>query len=82
LWPFGIFLWIFGLFFPFWYVAPRKIWQPWLRRRLPAAYQIKPSKKILAAETIGSKKKKNPSAGRSRGFAWAAAASGVGLTFH
>jgi hypothetical protein len=49
---------------------------------LPAAYQIKPSKKILAPETIGSKKKKNPSAGRSRGFAWAAAASGVGLTFH
>jgi membrane protease YdiL (CAAX protease family) len=22
-------LWLFGLFFPFWYVVPRKIWQPW-----------------------------------------------------
>jgi hypothetical protein len=21
-------LWPFGIFFPFWYVAPRKIWQP------------------------------------------------------
>jgi hypothetical protein len=29
LWPFGI---IFGDFFPFWYVVPRKIWQPcWAR---------------------------------------------------
>jgi hypothetical protein len=22
-------LWSFGIFLPFWYVAPRKIWQPW-----------------------------------------------------
>jgi hypothetical protein len=22
-------LWLFGVFFPFWYVVPRKIWQPW-----------------------------------------------------
>jgi hypothetical protein len=22
-------LWYFGIFFPFWYVAPRKIWHPW-----------------------------------------------------
>jgi hypothetical protein len=22
-------LWLFGIFFPFWYVVPRKIWQPW-----------------------------------------------------
>jgi hypothetical protein len=42
--PFGLFqghlvyfeavlstLWPFGIFFPFWYVAPRKIWQPCLR---------------------------------------------------
>jgi hypothetical protein len=42
LWSFGIFyghlvhvmviwymLWSFGTFFPFWYVAPGKIWQPW-----------------------------------------------------
>jgi hypothetical protein len=21
--------WPFGIFFPFWYVVPRKIWQPW-----------------------------------------------------
>jgi hypothetical protein len=21
----------FGIFFPFWYVVPRKIWQPWFR---------------------------------------------------
>jgi hypothetical protein len=40
LWPFGLFyfhlvystyghLVYFGIFFPFWYVVPRKIWQPW-----------------------------------------------------
>jgi hypothetical protein len=29
LWPFGIpTLCTFGIFFPFWYVGPRKIWQP------------------------------------------------------
>jgi hypothetical protein len=28
LWPFGIILWFFGIFFQFWYVVPRKIWQP------------------------------------------------------
>jgi hypothetical protein len=22
-------LWLFGTFFPFWYVVPTKIWQPW-----------------------------------------------------
>jgi hypothetical protein len=40
--PFGLFygyfayfvaiwyiLWLFGIFFSFWYVVPRKIWQPW-----------------------------------------------------
>jgi hypothetical protein len=45
LWPFEIFygylgyfmtirniLCSFGTFFQFWYHAPRKIWQPWLRR--------------------------------------------------
>jgi hypothetical protein len=26
LWSFGIF---YGIFFPFWYVEPRKLWQPW-----------------------------------------------------
>jgi hypothetical protein len=48
LWPFGIFyghlvyfvaIWcillLFGIFFPFWYVVPRKIWQPWLASRKP-----------------------------------------------
>jgi hypothetical protein len=24
-------LWSFGIFFPFWYVVPRQIWQPWLQ---------------------------------------------------
>jgi hypothetical protein len=28
LWPLGIFCGHFGIFFPFWYVAKRKIWQP------------------------------------------------------
>jgi hypothetical protein len=29
LWPLGIhILWLFGTFPPFWYVVPRKIWQP------------------------------------------------------
>jgi hypothetical protein len=28
LWLFG-FLWSFGIFFPFWYVVSRKIWQSW-----------------------------------------------------
>jgi hypothetical protein len=23
-----VFLWLFGIFLPFWYVVPRKIWQP------------------------------------------------------
>jgi hypothetical protein len=23
--------WLFGIFFPFWYVVPRKIWQPCLK---------------------------------------------------
>jgi hypothetical protein len=27
--PFRIFCGHFGIFYPFWYVAPRKIWQPW-----------------------------------------------------
>jgi hypothetical protein len=26
-------LWLFGIFFPFWYVAARKIWQPWVKAR-------------------------------------------------
>jgi hypothetical protein len=29
LWPFDIFCGHFGIFFPFWYVVQRKIWQPW-----------------------------------------------------
>jgi hypothetical protein len=28
LWPFGIFSTVLGYFHPFWYVMPRKIWQP------------------------------------------------------
>jgi hypothetical protein len=28
--PFGIFRGQFGIFSQFWYVLPRKIWQPWL----------------------------------------------------
>jgi hypothetical protein len=30
LWPFGMFCGHFGIFFPFWYVVQRKIWQPCL----------------------------------------------------
>jgi hypothetical protein len=36
--PFGsfygkfLYFWSFGIFFPFWYAAPRKIWQPWAGR--------------------------------------------------
>jgi hypothetical protein len=45
LWPFGIFSGHFGIFFPFWYVVPRKIWQPWLERhpdaRTEAAVGVK-----------------------------------------
>jgi hypothetical protein len=33
-WPFGIFCLHFGIFSPFLYVVPRKIWQPWLNRPL------------------------------------------------
>jgi hypothetical protein len=29
LWPFGIFPHVLVHFYPFWYVVPRKIWQPW-----------------------------------------------------
>jgi hypothetical protein len=30
IWPFGIpICWLIGTFFPFWYVVPWKIWQPW-----------------------------------------------------
>jgi hypothetical protein len=37
LWTFGIFPGLIGIFFLFWYVEARKIWQPWLRwdRRRP-----------------------------------------------
>jgi hypothetical protein len=27
----GYILWLFGIFFPFWNVAPRKIWQPYCK---------------------------------------------------
>jgi hypothetical protein len=27
-------LWLFGMFFPFWYVVPTKIWQPWRKYRV------------------------------------------------
>jgi hypothetical protein len=29
LWPLGIFCGYSGIFLQFWYVVPRKIWQPW-----------------------------------------------------
>jgi hypothetical protein len=29
LWPLEIFFGRFGIFSPFWYIVPRKIWQPW-----------------------------------------------------
>jgi Zn-dependent protease with chaperone function len=28
-------LWLFGVFFLFWYVLPRKIWQPWFQATVP-----------------------------------------------
>jgi hypothetical protein len=34
LWSFGVFYGHLVCFFLFWYVVPRKIWQPWLYRRL------------------------------------------------
>jgi hypothetical protein len=33
--PFVIFCGHFGIFFPFWYVVPTKIWQPCYAERLP-----------------------------------------------
>jgi hypothetical protein len=30
LWPFGIFCGHLVFFSPFWYIVPRKIWQPWI----------------------------------------------------
>jgi hypothetical protein len=27
-------LWLFGIFLPFWYVVPRKVWQPCTKARL------------------------------------------------
>jgi hypothetical protein len=32
LWPFGIFCGRLVYFSPFWYLVPRKIWQPWNRQ--------------------------------------------------
>jgi hypothetical protein len=37
LWPFGIFCGCCAIFFQFWYVVPRKIWQPWTNVCLFAA---------------------------------------------
>jgi hypothetical protein len=33
LWPFGTFFGHLVNFSPFWYVAPRKIWQPWREKK-------------------------------------------------
>jgi hypothetical protein len=33
LWPFGIICGHFGIHFPFWCVAPRKIWQPCIQHQ-------------------------------------------------
>jgi hypothetical protein len=27
-------LWSFGMFSPFWYIAPIKIWQPWIGAKI------------------------------------------------
>jgi hypothetical protein len=38
--PFGIFyIRLFGIFFQFWYVVPRKIWQPWSRVSSPKRFR-------------------------------------------
>jgi hypothetical protein len=36
-WPLGLFCSHFGIFSPFWYVVPRKIWQPWTECRRHAS---------------------------------------------
>jgi hypothetical protein len=34
-------LWLFGIFSPFWYVVPRKIWQHWLPLRPSRLHKTK-----------------------------------------
>jgi hypothetical protein len=35
LWPFTYIVHlVLGIFFPFWYLVPRKVWQPWIVERL------------------------------------------------
>jgi hypothetical protein len=38
LWTF--LLWSFSIFFQFWYVVPRKIWQPWLKLSLAGTQKV------------------------------------------
>jgi hypothetical protein len=33
--------WLFHIFFPFWYVVPRKIWQPWSEQLQSAGYRLR-----------------------------------------
>jgi hypothetical protein len=35
LWTFGIVCVNLVYFFPFWYLEPRKIWQPWFQKQCP-----------------------------------------------
>jgi hypothetical protein len=48
LWPFGTFYGYLVYFSPFWYVVPRRIWQPWSRicKSFSALIAIKPLKTI------------------------------------
>jgi hypothetical protein len=50
-------LWSFGIFFPFWFVVPRKIWQPWLevdvaRRSLAKEKSVKAFLPLLHASVV------------------------------
>jgi hypothetical protein len=48
LWPFRTYMYgYFGIFFPFWYVAPRKIWQPLFC--LPTIAESIPHGEVLVA---------------------------------
>jgi hypothetical protein len=41
LWPFGIFSTVLVHFYPFWYVVPRKIWQPCFKVKTKGQMRLK-----------------------------------------
>jgi hypothetical protein len=54
LWPFGLFCGHFGVCFPFWYIVPRKIWQPWPKpcRVNMASFKARQSTKTHILQTV------------------------------